>query len=389
MNFRSARDNIAYFDNAASTPCDQRVVEAMMPYWVTGFGNPSSNHIFGQLAYQMIEKCRHTIIANLGGAGRLVFTSGSTEGNNIAVYSILRYVRERLNRDKIFCLSTEHKSIINSVIYFSNLLDVQVEWIPVMGNGLINWDWLGENMNDEVGAVIAQLANSETGVIQDLESVATLCHHFGAKCFADITQAIGKLNINLDVLGVDFATFAAHKFYGPKGVGALYIAPEMSVSPLLFGGGQEKGIRSGTENVPGIIGMTKALTVASDEFQMATSHVKGIRDSVWGYLSELDNVRWNGGGAPILPSHLNVTVHQVNAQDLMLRTRTVAFSAGSACNATTNSPSPVLLAMGMVPSEAEQTIRLSFGKFNTSSEAQKACAILCNNIKSIRRDQKD
>ncbi|MCL6442969.1 MAG: cysteine desulfurase [Alicyclobacillus sp.] len=375
---------IVYLDNAATTPCDPRVVEAMKPYWIEMYGNPSSPHVMGQFAHQTIEDCREKILSLLRGSGELLFTSGSTESNNLGIYSLLRYSRERLGRKKVLCLSTEHKSIINAVTYFGKNMNMTVEWIPVDYSGSIDLDWFKAAMNTTVGAVVVQLANSETGVIQDLKTISAISHEFGARCFSDMTQAIGKINIDLDALGIDYGSFTAHKFYGPKGVGALYIAPGLPVSPLVFGGGQEKGGRPGTENVPGIVGLATALKISVDELQQNSIHMIGLRDRMWARLDEVGDIRWNGRQAPLLPSHLNITISNVNAQDLLLRVRKVAFSAGSACNTASNAPSPVLLAMGMTQTEAEQTIRLSVGRFNTTEDIETACLMLRETIQAIR-----
>lgn len=377
-------EKFIYLDNAATTPCDPRVLEAMTPYLLNNFGNPSSPHVMGQLARQTVEDCRKEILCALRGSGSLLFTSGSTESNNLAIHSILKYSRERLGRHRVLCLSTEHKSVINAVKYFGKTMKVGVEWIPVRASGLIDLDWFISAMGPGVGAVIVQLANSETGVIQDVKEISEIAHRFGAKCFSDITQAVGKIDVDLDALGIDYGSFTGHKFYGPKGVGALYVAPGLPISPLVFGGGQEKGARPGTENVPGIVGLATAVKLSVDELNRNRRHMDRLRNDLWEYMGELDNVQWNGSEAPLLPSHLNVTIRDVNSQDLLLRVRNVAFSAGSACNTLSNTPSPVLLAMGKSAAEAEQTVRLTVGKFNTKEDIETASLTLQKAIREIR-----
>lgn len=384
VNVNTPSNNIIYLDNAATTPCDPRVVEEMSPYWFMNFANPSSPHILGQQAHQVIESCRMRIREALHGSGSVIFTSGSTESNNMAILSILRYSLECLNRRKVLCLSTEHKSVINSVTYFCALLEIKVEWIPVTEIGLIDMNWFNAALDESVGAVIVQLANSETGVIQDVRRISEACHSVGSLCFSDITQAIGRIEVDLDKLGVDYASFTAHKFYGPKGIGALYVAPSKKLVPLTFGGGQEKGIRPGTENVPGIIGLTYALKLCVDELDQNSLHLSRLRDRLWDNLKEVGEVRWNAQNAELLPSHLNVTIRSVKAQELMLRARDIALSAGSACNTATNLPSHVLMSMGLTRDEAEETIRLSVGRFTTTNDIDIASSKLIKAILEIR-----
>jgi len=378
---------LIYLDNAATTPCDPRVIEEMKPYWVTYYGNPSSPHLLGQHARQIVERCRKDIKDALNGSGTIIFTSSSTESNNIAVFSLMRYSLEELKRRKILCLSVEHKSVINAITSYGRQLGIEIEWIPVTKNGIIDFKWFYSKLNSSVGAVIVQLANSETGIIQDIQQIAEACRNVKALLFSDITQAIGKIKVDLDKLGVDYASFSAHKFYGPKGIGALYIAPSRKITPMMFGGGQEKGIRPGTENVPGIVGLTSALRLCVEELEQNTRHLAKLRERLWEHLKVAGEIRWNGWGVDLLPSHLNVTIRHVNAQELMLRMREVAFSAGSACNTASNEPSYVLTNMGLSKKEAEETIRLTVGKFNTPKEIDLAGRILVNAIKEIRSEK--
>jgi len=377
--------NVIYLDNAATTPCDPRVLEAMNPYWITYYGNPSSSHVMGQYVRKVIEDCRERILANLRGSGNIIFTSGSTESNNLAIHSVLRYVVDFLNRNKILCLAIEHKSVINSVEYYSKSLGLDVVWIPVTKEGLIDYKTFYSLLDESIGAIIVQLANSETGVIQDVRAISEAGHQVGALIFSDITQAIGKIEVELDKLGVDYASFTAHKFYGPKGVGALYVAPNRKLVPLIHGGGQERGIRSGTENVPGIVGLSYALELCVSELEQINSHVSRLRDRLWENLSQVGDIRWNAQEAKLLPSHLNITISGVNAQDLMLRVRNIAISAGSACNSVSNLPSHVLTSMGLSKEEAEQTVRLSVGRFTTDNDIDIASACLIDAINDIRR----
>jgi len=376
-----------YLDNAATTPCDTEVVEAMRPFWTDLFGNPSSPHRLGRLAKQIIEECREQIGRDLGGAdGTIVFTSGATESNNIAVHSLVKNICERrtsIRRNKVLCLSTEHKSVLRPLEYMTYECKIDLIYIPVDRNGLLDLEWIERNIDETVGAVVVQLANSETGVIQDIKAVFNLAHLHNIMCFSDITQAVGRMNIDLNALGVDFASISAHKFYGPRGIGALYVARGLKVSPLMFGGGQEKDIRSGTENVAAIVGMTKALQLTKAKEEVEFEVLKNLRGMLYNGINSGHTTYWNGKGAPLLPTHLNITIPGVNAQDLLLRSWSIGFSAGSACNSIENTPSETLLRMSLTPLEAEQTIRLTLGRFNTKAQILLAISILSNYIGEI------
>ncbi len=377
-------NKIIYLDNAATTPCDHRVIEAMYPYWTQFFGNPSSPHVLGRIAANVLDDRRAEISSLLKGSGSVVFTSGATESNNLAINSLIKHVQENLRRHKILCLSTEHKSIINTINYYCTNMDIEVEWIPANEQGLVDIEELEQKIDSSIGAVITQLANSETGVIQDLQRISKLCHRFGAVCFSDITQAIGKIPVQLDDFGVDFASFTAHKFYGPKGIGAVYVAPGMGLAPLLHGGAQEKNVRPGTENVTGVVGMAEAIKLCVNELERDRESISILRNQLWHEFEQIHGIKWNGFGAPLLPSHLNITISGVNAQDLLLRVRRVAFSAGSACNTSSNLPSQVLLSMGLTGEQAEQTIRLSLGRFNSQEDIDTAITYFRTAIDEIR-----
>lgn len=387
MNARNNTYKIVYLDNAATTPCDPRVVEEMIPYMSQYFGNASSTHVLGQISRKKIDELRRGILSLInGGNGNLFFTSGATESNNIAAYSLLRYTKEHLGRNRVLCLCTEHKSITRSVESFSDLLNIEVRWIPVGLDGLLDVDWLRAELNDKVGGVIVQLANSETGVIQDVSYISHLAHNVGAVVFSDITQAVGRIPIDISNLGVDFASFSGHKFYGPKGCGALYVRQGMKLAPITFGGGQEFSVRPGTENVSAIVGMHKALELSVGDLVSEARRITSLRQALWDNLRELGGIRWNATSANLLPSHLNLTIENVNAQDLILRARTIAFSAGSACNASTNAPSEVLINMGLSKEEAEQTIRISLGRFTTNDDIAEATNTLKALISDIRHE---
>lgn len=377
-----------YLDNAATTPCDPRVVEVMNPFWGTEFGNPSSTHRMGQSARVHLERARQRLLACLGqDVGTIIFTSGATESNNMAVLSCLRSTQMARAKQKVLYLSTEHKSVIEPLHFWGSVLGIDVERILVDGKGRLDFDCFRRQLDETVGAVIVQLANSETGVIQDVAQVADWSHRFGALCASDVTQAVGKVDVNLRDLSVDMATFNGHKIHGPRGVGALYVRNGVLLEPIIRGGGQERGVRSGTEPLPQIMGMIAAIELATAARIQTQLRLAQLRDALWDGLRTLGQIRWNGVGAPMLPTHLNVTLEGVNAQELILRTHRIAFSAGSACNARAQQPSPVLLEMGLSSAEAECSMRFSFGLQNTEDDLEQALqALLCEvpNIRSNR-----
>lgn len=379
---------LIYLDYAATTPCDTDVVAAMEPFLTQYFGNPSSPHRYGAYAAEMVERARREILRWVSeGEGHLVFTSGATESNNIAVASLIWWTREVARRSRVLCCVTEHKSVLAPLTEWGRRLGVQTDWIPVRPSGELDWGRFEAQLDERVGGVIVQLANSETGVVQDLGRVTDLAHAVGARVFSDVTQALGRIAVPLKGWHVDWAAFSAHKIYGPKGVGALYVGPEVTVLPLTRGGGQERDWRPGTENVPGIMGFASAVRLAYHVLDHEPHRLARLRDALWERLSRLDGITWNGREAPaLLPSHLNLTVDGVVAQELLLRVPQVAFSAGSACNARTHQPSPVLQHMGRTVTQAEQTIRLTVGRPTTVEEVERAAEALIAGIGAIRSE---
>lgn len=376
---------MVYLDCAATTRCDPRVIEHMNRYWTDYYGNPSSFHYWGRQARNAIEDARRRILTDLRGVGNLIFTSGATEANNLAVTTVGHLIEANPHRSRVLVLSTEHKSVLVPLRVIARDFAIAIEIIPVLPSGLVDQAFLLNALDETVIAVFIQLVNSETGVIQEVQRIAAEAHAVGALCISDITQGVGKLSVNLDAIGVDMAVLSAHKIYGPKGIGALYVRPNVPVKPLIYGGSQEHGMRSGTENVPAIVGFSTAVTLAHEHLTEEMDRIVALRDRLWTRLQHLGGIRWNGQGAPKVATHLNVTIDGVWSQDLMLRVHDIAFSAGSACNALSNTPSEVLQAMGLSNIEAEQTVRFSLGRFVTSEEIDYAADRIQREILKIRR----
>ena len=378
------RKSVIYLDNASTTPCDPRVVSYMVSIMESVFGNASSTHAFGRRAKSVLDASRSRVRQALArDMGTVMFTSSASESNNLAALTLVTHTIAN-GRRRILALSTEHKSVLSPLRYWADVYSLELVLLHVDSRGVLDKDFLAAVLDDRVGAVAVQAANSETGVLQDVAHVAACAHEIGAWCMSDVTQAVGRVPLDLVHLGVDLASFSGHKVYGPKGVGGLYLATGTPVRPLILGGGQEYSARAGTENVPGIAGMALAVELAVKEQGPDAERMQGLRNLIWGRLASLDGVTWNSSQAPLLPSHLSVRIEGVEAQDLMLRVRDVAVSAGSACNALTHQPSDVLLQMGLSVKEAEQTIRVSLGRFTTQDEAIEAAKFLTKGVAKIR-----
>jgi cysteine desulfurase len=361
---------VIYFDNNATTQVDPRVIEAMLPFFTEHYGNASSRtHSFGNYASDAVQRSRETIASWLGCVKEeLTFTSGSTEAINIALQGIAKRYRSKGNR--IVTISTEHKAVLDTCKHLAEV-GFDVVTIGVDANGLVDMKALEQEVNDQTILVCAMLVNNETGVVQPVDEIAEIAHRHQALLFCDATQAPGKYNFNLQTVNADVLCLSAHKFYGPKGVGLLYTKrknPRVSLEPIIFGGGHERGLRSGTLNVPGIVGMAKALELvgdASDEIE----RLKSLRDKLENNLMQTGLVELNGNKINRAANVSNLRFKGYDAEDLMLALmNTVAVSSGSACSSATPEPSHVLKAMGLSDYEAKSSLRFSLGRFNTMEE---------------------
>ncbi len=358
-----------YLDNAATTRCAPEVLAAMMTYFTDNYGNPSSTHIFGRRARSAVIKAEQDILEALDASNyRVIFTSGATEANNLAIRTAVEYASSQ-TRTIVLSSRIEHKSVLEPLRIVAPVSGATIKWLPISSQGLVELDSLeNELASNRIGAVIIQLANSETGIVQDLYRICQIAHQHGAIVVSDATQAIGKIPLNLSQLDIDMITLSSHKIYGPKGAGAFVYKDGNKIQPILYGGSQQRGTRAGTENIPGIVGISTALKLAIAQLAIDSTNIISMRKLLWDSLDDLGDIRWNGANSPILPGHLNVTIRGVHAQDLMLRTPELAFSQGSACDAQTSLPSETLLSMGLSPNEIDSTIRISIGRFNTQEE---------------------
>ena len=365
-----------YLDNNATTKLDPRVLEAMMPYFTETFGNAASrNHSFGWKAEEGVDWARNTIAKYIGADEKeIVFTSGSTESNNLAIKGVAEMYASKGNH--IITCTTEHKAVLDTCKALERK-GSRVTYMPVNKEGFINLDLLRESITDQTILVTIMHANNEIGVMQDIEAIGKICHEKGVLFHTDATQSIGKVPFDVQRMNVDLASMSAHKIYGPKGVGALYVRkknPRVKLASQMDGGGHERGMRSGTLNVPGIVGLAKALELCITDMPIEVPRIQGMRDKLWRTLqAELDEIYINGPD-PLekpewrLPGNLNVSFAFVEGEAMMMGIKDIAVSSGSACTSASLEPSYILKALGVGEDLAHTSIRFGIGRFNTEEE---------------------
>jgi cysteine desulfurase len=380
-----------YLDYQATTPCDPRVVEEMLPYFTDAFGNPSSiDHRMGNQARQSVETQRERVLRLLGDTkGRLIFTSGATEANNLA---IIGYARANSAKGKhIVSCVTEHKAVLDPLTHLVQHDGFDVTLIPVDQSGLPDLDKLKESLRPDTVMVSFMAVNNEIGTVTPLKAIADLVHqHSSAVLHCDATQALGKIPFDVGNLGIDMASFSGHKMYGPKGIGALYIRrgiPLSRLMPVIFGGGHERGLRSGTLNVPGIVGLSKAYELAEKDRERETQRIRELRDTFLSILeSELDGWELNGHTTNRVPHNVNVYFKGVSSKSLLhLLRNDVYISAGSACTSEDVQPSHVIQSLGFTPERAYSSVRLSFGRYTSEEDTQTAAKLIAATVRRIRK----
>lgn len=360
-----------YLDNHATTRVDPRVLEAMTPYFTEYFGNAASrNHSFGWEAEAAVDKARQQIADLIGATAKeIVFTSGATESNNLAIKGIAEMYAERGNH--IITQATEHKAVLDPCKHLEKK-GVRVTYLPVRQDGLIDLDQLRDAITDKTILISIMYANNEIGVVQPIQEIAKIAKEKGVLFHSDAVQAIGKIPVNVQTDGLDVMSLTAHKLYGPKGVGALYVRrrnPRVQITAQMDGGGHERGMRSGTLNVPGIAGLGAACEIAGREMAEESKRLSYLRDKLKNKLmSELDEVYINGSMEHRLPHNLNISFAYVEGESLLMGINDVAVSSGSACTSATLEPSYVLKALGAGDDLAHSSIRFGIGRFNTEQE---------------------
>jgi len=359
-----------YFDNNATTPMDPRVLEAMLPYFTEKFGNSASrNHAFGWAAEEGVDYAREQVAQLIGANEKeIIFTSGATEGDNLGVKGVFEMYQDKGNH--IITCVTEHKAVLDTCKHLEKL-GAQVTYLPVKEDGLLDLALLEAAMTPQTILVCIMYGNNEIGVIQPVKEIAAIAHKHGALFMTDATQAVGKIPVNVDADGIDLMAFTAHKMYGPKGVGALYVRrknPRVKVTAQLDGGGHERGMRSGTLNVAGIVGFGKACEICRLEMDKDAKRLSALRDKLQSGLTVLEESYVNGNVANRLPHTANISFKYVEGEGLMMAMKDLAVSSGSACTSASLEPSYVLKSLGLSDDLAHSSIRFGLGRFTTDEE---------------------
>jgi cysteine desulfurase len=375
-----------YLDNHATTPLDPRVLEAMLPYLTSKFGNAASNsHSFGWEAQSAVAAARAQIARLIGASpGEIIFTSGATESDNLALMGVAQAGRAK--GDHIVTVVTEHKAVLDTCKHLEKL-GYKVTYLPVESDGRIDLSRLAGALTERTILVSVMAANNETGVLQPVEEIGKLCRERGIMFHSDAVQALGKVPVDVERMNLDLASLTAHKVYGPKGCGALYVranAP-LRLAPMIHGGGHERGMRSGTLNVPGIVGFGKTCEIALEEMPEESRRVAGLRNRLRDkLLNDLDGVLINGSMEHRLPGNLNVSFLHVEGETLMTGVKEIAVSSGSACSSDKVDLSHVLKALGLSDERVTCAIRFGIGRFNTEEEIDYAATRVIEAVKSLR-----
>lgn len=387
-----AKKQVIYLDNNATTQIDKRVLDAMMPFLTHEFANANSTHQFGVHAYEAVKSARAQVAELIGAeAHEIVFTSGSTEAINLAIKGVAENYQSKGKH--IVTVSTEHSAVLDTCQYIETK-GFEVTYLSVNSDGLIDLDELKTVLRDDTILVSVMLANNETGVIQPIKEIAELSHGVGALFMSDATQAVGKIAVNVDELGIDLLCLSGHKLYAPKGVGALYVRQRMNrvkIPALLHGGGHEKGLRSGTLNVPGIVALGEACAIAKRELSKNAESIGALRDYLETELLKIDGTSVNGNIAERLFNTSNILFRGADSDAIIMGLSNpendlplIAVSNGSACTSASIEPSHVLTAMGLDEVAAFSSIRFSIGKFNTKKEMDMVIDSVKNVVSNLR-----
>jgi len=377
-----------YLDSHATTPVDPRVLDAMLPYFTEKFGNASSrNHSYGREAADAVENARSRVAALLGASPKeIVFTSGATESDNLAILGVAH--ANRAAGDHVVTCVTEHKAVLDACHELERR-GLRVTRLPVDEFGSLDLEELRAALTDRTILVTIMTANNEVGTIHPIREISSVVHDASpAVVHTDAAQAAGKIALDVEADGVDLLSVSGHKVHGPKGVGALYVRrrrPSVRVAPILHGGGHERGLRSGTLNVPGIVGIGAALEIAGRELAADASRLAGLRDHLFSTLtSELDGVRLNGHATARLPHNLNVSFDGVESEELLREMPGIAVSTGAACSSASLDPSHVIEALGGGVARAESSIRFGLHRFTTDEEIDVAAAEVVRAVRKLR-----
>jgi len=375
-----------YLDNNATTPLDPRVLEAMLPYFTEKFGNAASrNHAFGWVAEEGVDYAREQVAKLIGCTEKeIIFTSGATEADNLAIKGVFEMYKDKGNH--IITAVTEHKAVLDTCKHLEKN-GARVTYLGVKEDGLIDLAELEAAMTPETILVSIMYGNNEIGVIQPVKEISAIAHKHGALFMTDATQAVGKIPVDVNADGIDLMAFSAHKMYGPKGVGALYVRrknPRVKVTSQMDGGGHERGMRSGTLNVPGIVGLGKACELCRLEMESEAIRLSGLRDRLESTLNKMEESYVNGNTQHRLPHVANISFKYVEGEGLMMAMSDLAVSSGSACTSASLEPSYVLKSLGLSDDLAHSSIRYGLGRFTTEEEIDQAIAVTQKAVNHLR-----
>ncbi|MFP3013037.1 MAG: IscS subfamily cysteine desulfurase [Rickettsia sp.] len=375
-----------YMDYQATTPLDPRVMEAMLPYFTTKFGNPHSrSHSFGWEAENAVEEARSRVAKLIGADTKeIIFTSGATESNNLAIKGIAKFYGNKKNH--IITIVSEHKCVLDACRHLEQE-GIKVTYLPIKSNGIIDLETLKNAITDQTMLVSVMAVNNEIGVVQPLKEIGKICRERDVFFHSDIAQGFGKIPIDVNEFNIDLASISGHKIYGPKGVGALYVRkkPRVRVTPLINGGGQERGMRSGTLPTPLIVGLGMAAEIAYSEMEKDTKHVNYLFDRFLNNIhSRISEVYLNGDKDQRYKGNLNLSFAGVEGESIILAIKDLAVSSGSACTSASLEPSYVLRSMGIGEELAHTSIRFGIGRFTTKQEVDYAVDLICSKIDKLR-----
>ena len=376
-----------YLDNNATTPMDPRVLEAMIPYFTEHFGNAASrNHPFGWEAEEAVDYAREQVAKLVGSDPKeIIFTSGATEGDNLAIKGVFEMYASKGNH--VITVVTEHKAVLDTCKHIERL-GGEVTYLPVKADGLIDLKELEAAIKPTTVLIAVMYANNEIGVVQPVREISAIARKHGVLFFTDATQAVGKIPVDVNKDGIDLMTFSAHKIYGPKGVGALYVRrknPRVKVTAQMDGGGHERGMRSGTLNVPGIVGLGKACELCRLEMAEESKRISKLRDKLENALLQIEEAYVNGNREHRLPHVSNISFKYVEGEGLMMGfNKNIALSSGSACTSASLEPSYVLKALGLGDDLAHSSLRFGLGRFSTEEQIDYTIEQVTNAVKRLR-----
>ncbi|CAK7323773.1 unnamed protein product [Dovyalis caffra] len=375
-----------YLDMQATSPVDPRVLDAMLPYYLARYGNPHSRtHLYGWESDQAVETARSQIADLIGASPKeIVFTSGATESNNISVKGVMKFYKEK--KRHVVTTQTEHKCVLDSCRHLQQE-GFEITYLPVGNDGIVDLEKLRSSIRPDTGLVSVMAVNNEIGVIQPMEEIGKICKELKVPFHTDAAQALGKIPVDVDKWNVSLMSLSGHKIYGPKGVGALYMRrrPRIRVEPQMNGGGQERGIRSGTVPTPLVVGMGAACELAKKEMEYDDERIKGLQERLLnGIRAKLDGVVVNGSVERRYAGNLNISFAYVEGESLLMGLKDVAVSSGSACTSASLEPSYVLRALGVDEDMAHTSIRFGIGRFTTEEEIDRAIELTVHQVEKLR-----